>query len=1124
MIKLNSSSQKDKTGLKKRNRRFIPQRSYLQLINNMIKNIYAAPALNDIMYNIINIVYENIGGANLSIYFIYNDAIYYQDENENRLILNEISDNLALKAFEKKHTIINIQDEILEADSDFCVQKKWICVFPLKTGHDISGVFKIDGLTYYSLELKASLEIFFDFAALALKNGFDKTSFQNLTIQKNDPFISAPAQNNQKQETISFETKGKESKNIFELWRIIENLQNELSKYKLAKISFEFREELFRNFIEKIKDVCWIKNRNTNKIEYVNYAYEEVWGKSRFSFYHDASSFFESIHPDDKAQLLIAFKEKAAGKPTFMRYRIIRPDGEIRWIFAKTIPIIDSDGQIQREAGIAVDFTEQKIIEDAIRVSESRFRSLADNVPELIWRAGSDKKFSYFNKTWLVVSGKQLTNLLGNKWLLLIHPEDRDKYWTIYSSSFDSATQFQTEFRFLRADGNYRWILSTGVPLFAKDGSVNGFIGSGIDITERKNAEEELKKSEAWLSIILSTVRDGFWDYNAKTGKFLNSPNWVNNLGYPKNSSYSSDDIREKVHPDDLTIYDSVFKKALNGSLSTVECEFRIMTRFGRYIWVRYEGKVAEWDKDGTPIRFIGTNLDITEKKQKDIRIRNLKSAVDQSPASILITDIKGNLVYVNDTFISVTGYQSDEVLGKTPRLFKSGKTSDSKYQTLWNTISSGNIWHGEFLNKKKSGELYWESASISPIKDEQGDITNYLAVKEDITEKKRNDLNLKKALEKAEEANKLKSSLLANMSHEFRTPMNGIIGSADILRNDLQDNSLAVMANHILTSSNRLVNTFNSILSFSELESGSIFFKIQQLHANEQTEQIVNQFIAQAKEKNIELNFSPAKNDFYILADDNLYRQIISNLLDNAIKFTSKGSINIEVKYANEQAVIIVKDTGIGIEKKSFKIIFEEFRQVSEGLSRSYEGCGLGLSIARRMARLMDGEIELKSEAGIGSEFTLTLKAEIKDESVAKSASTNSPAKKTNTSSEPKSILLVEDNVLNQTITKMYLKKAYNVDPVSNGLDAIQYASQKKYDAILMDINLGSGMDGLQATKEIRRIHEYESTPIVAVTGYTATSDKAKFLEEGCSHYLSKPFSKGDLLTLLQEIFVRDK
>ena len=171
-----------------------------------------------------------------------------------------------------------------------------------------------------------------------------------------------------------------------------------------------------------------------------------------------------------------------------------------------------------------------------------------------------------------------------------------------------------------------------------------------------------------------------------------------------------------------------------------------------------------------------------------------------------MITDIKGNLVYVNDTFISVTGYQSDEVLEKNPRLFKSGKTSDSEYQTLWDTISSGNIWHGEFLNKKKSGELYWESASISPIKDEHGEITNYLAVKEDITEKKRNDLNLKKALEKAEEANKLKSSLLANMSHEFRTPMNGIIGSADILRNDLKDNSLAVMADHILTSSNRLV------------------------------------------------------------------------------------------------------------------------------------------------------------------------------------------------------------------------------------------------------------------------------------------------------------------------------
>ena len=254
---------------------------------------------------------------------------------------------------------------------------------------------------------------------------------------------------------------------------------------------------------------------------------------------------------------------------------------------------------------------------------------------------------------------------------------------------------------------------------------------------------------------------------------------------------------------------------------------------------------------------------------------------------------------------------------------------------------------------------------------------------------------------------------------------------------------------------------------------------------------------------------------------NENLFRQAVTHIINNAIKYTQEGSIKISCRFLEQDDIIelSIEDSGIGIPKDSQELIFKDFRQVSEGFNRAYEGCGLGLPIAKKAIELMNGKIFLDSEFEKGARFTIILP----------------PAKNKHQPSNPKSdlekkiddisiipkenrqtVLIVEDNKVNQKLARSILKKHYEVDSAYDGETAIDMIAQKQYDVILMDIHLGEGLDGIQTTKIIKNDLRYSKTPIIAVTGYTMLGDKDHILKEGCSHYLSKPYSKNELLNII--------
>jgi len=394
-----------------------------------------------------------------------------------------------------------------------------------------------------------------------------------------------------------------------------------------------------------------------------------------------------------------------------------------------------------------------------------------------------------------------------------------------------------------------------------------------------------------------------------------------------------------------------------------------------------------------------------------------------------------------------------------------------------------------------------------------------------DITLQEKMMTELVEAKEKAEEMNEIKTNFLANMSHELRTPLHGILGFAQILSEEITDDEMQKMAGIIYKSGNRLLETLNLLLSFSKAETSKIEINYSDIIIKELFEESVELFKPLAESKGLEISLSISEKNIIIHSDERLVRDILNNLLNNAIKFTEKGGIYLSAYIDDSNNLIIkVRDTGIGIPLNKFDQIFQEFRQESEGLSRNFEGTGLGLTLTKRYIEILNGSISVESKVGVGSEFSIVIPNGIKENISA----TNEfrEVNKINIIPAPttrKKLLLVENDKVSAMLVNTFVKKEFDLDIVANGSEALNKVSEKEYDAILMDINLGEGITGLDATQQIKRLNIYKDTPIIAVTAFAMEKDKEEFLKYGCTHYLAKPFEKQDLMNILKLAFKKD-
>jgi len=320
-------------------------------------------------------------------------------------------------------------------------------------------------------------------------------------------------------------------------------------------------------------------------------------------------------------------------------------------------------------------------------------------------------------------------------------------------------------------------------------------------------------------------------------------------------------------------------------------------------------------------------------------------------------------------------------------------------------------------------------------------------------------------------------------------------------------------------------MDTLNSLLDYSRLEANKIEINKKPVNVSHLVADAVRSFTNIAEKNNLYLSLKIIDEEINAGLDAHIFNNIIFNLLNNAIKYTEHGGVTVEVNSMPEgrkrYAIIKIKDSGIGIPESSQEIIFEDFRQASEGINRQYEGSGLGLTITKRYVELLGGKIFLKSKIGKGSTFMLKF-PEIKIKSGKRKSSSDKQARtKSNQSLKTNlpNVLLVDNDPITIEIAKLTLKDICEIDAVLNGQEALDKTKEKQFDAVLMDINLGAGLNGLEITKEIRRDPAYTQTPIVALTAYALAGDREKFLRSGCTHYISKPFDKESLINLMNNI-----
>lgn len=630
------------------------------------------------------------------------------------------------------------------------------------------------------------------------------------------------------------------------------------------------------------------------------------------------------------------------------------------------------------------------------------------------------------------------------------------------------------------------------------------------NLKDKSEIEERLRHSEAVNEFIASNITDAVIMADGKGICIFASPSNRRITG--RGNEVIGQSIFEFVHPDDLERVKSFVRKGKETGMD-YQVEYRYLHPQKDYIWLESVGK-AYYRNDNELVGLI-TTRDISRRKSTELELIKLSRAMEQSPASVVIADLNGAIEYVNPTFTERTGYSLDEVRGKTSAILKSGHTTNEQYKELWETILSGKTWRGEFRNRKKNGEFLWESASISTIYDSDGKPIYYMAIKEDQSKLRQMNLELTHAKQRAEDSDRLKTTFINNISHEVRTPLNGVLGFSSLLVDPSvpQEDKLSYL-DHLEKSSNRLLRTIENILEASMILSGNRIVNKAPFSMYDCMNHLHEQFASECNSANIVLVMEAEPDDKPLVSDQLIISKIMTELLSNAAKFTHSGHIRFGYRAEGDTIEFFVTDTGIGIPAHMQETIFRTFRQVDDSSRRFYEGMGLGLSIVRSLTELLDSSIHLVSEPGRGSSFSFAVKR-------GSSPDTHLSLDEIDTRLKPSSrILIVEDEELNYQYLNKILKtlSLKNTVRAKDGIQAIEMSkSDPDIALILMDIKL-PGMNGYEATEHIRRIKP--NLPVIAITAYAMDDDKRKAFSAGCNDYISKPFNKEDLIPVLNKYF----
>ena len=920
----------------------------------------------------------------------------------------------------------------------------------------------------------------------------------------------------------------------------------DITEKKHAEDIIKASELRYRSLFESAKDGIIILDAESGKIEDVNpylidmlgFSHNEFLGKKIWEI-----GFFKDIisNQDKFAELQ---------KNDYVRYENLplrTSDGYKRDVeFVSNIYNVNNHAVIQCNIR---DISERKLAEEKLRRSEEQYRLLAEHMSDTIWLMDMDMQTTYMSPSTERIRGYSLKEIQQ----LSLEQHLSPASYKIAIESFSEELKkiksdptylfFKTiELEFNRKDGTMIWMENMFSLIRDENGKPVNIIGEGRNITERKRAEEELKESEEKYKAYVNSAPNGIYIVDGR-GNFID----VNDtaciiLGYTKEELQSKNiiDVTPQKH------HEFAFEK-FQKMLSTGKVEFEL----------EYQCKdetTGWWMINAIYLsenRYLGYTTVTTERKRAEEAIRlseaRLLNAVEIAKLGYWEYDVEKDLFIFNDSFYKIFRTSAKKVGGyemtaaQYAERFVHPDDRDLVGIEVQKAIESSDTDFAGKIDHRiiyEDGETGFISVHFTIIKDSEGRTIKTIGANQDITERKEKEVELMKAKDKAEESNRLKTSFLANMSHEIRTPMNAIVGFSTFLKEpDLTQSEKDQYCDIIQDNSNNLLQIIEDILEISKIESGHIHFMVEKTNINELFKNLLTEFRHSNKNDSIEIScrIDELDEDLITLTDSSRLKQVMNNLIINALKFTKQGKVEFgyklvrssefEVQSSEKQQLssagyieFYVKDTGIGIDKKYKEIIFERFRQVEDFTTRMYGGSGLGLAISKKIVEAMGGKIWVETELKKGSEFIFSLPLIINKEKP-KSKSKSEKKVKGNDLSDLK-ILIAEDDDDNYKLFEIIFKKTkIKMIRAKDGVECLElFKSNKDIDIVLMDIQMPL-MNGLDATRIIKQIRK--EVPVIAQTAFALSSDRGRCMEAGCDDVITKPINFEKLYSLIKKYLI---
>ena len=930
---------------------------------------------------------------------------------------------------------------------------------------------------------------------------------------------------------------------------IWDGLMLDISASRQAEVDLRQSEARFQEIAATIDQLFLVRCAVTGEFIYISPAYEKIWGQSCQRLYEHPDAWMEAIHPEDLELVQGSLVTQAnysvsmAGHNYVEReYRIIRPDGEVRWVYAQIMLVRDDAGQLSRYIGVAEDITDRKQMEIALRESETRLRTITDSLPGCIAYVDAEQRYRFVNRTYEDWFGLERDQILGRTIEELIGPAAYQQVNGYVERVLKGETVAYVS-QMPYSHGHVRYISAVLVPDVDDQGQVAGLYGLLTDISDYKRAEQAIADSEAKLQRVLDNAAaaiiqmrlfpDRSWEYE------YCSSSCSHIFGYSPEELQADPYLWEsQVLPEDLG---SIFypQSRIIPTETPSQIEYRFRHKNGHIVSIR-EVISSTWDDEKQCWLTTFVVFDVTQEKlaeaallQSESKQRAIISAIPD-----LMMQVNRDMIYLDfwvpEDFLLFA--QVNRSLGGYIRDTLPPDLAEKRISAITAALDSGTIQQYE-QTVVIQGQVKEEEVRIVPNGEDKA-----IVLVRDISDRKRAELNLQIAKEKAETANQAKSAFIANMSHELRTPLNSVLGFAQVMQlsPDLPP-SFQEYIDIVLRSGQHLLRLINDVLDMARIEAGQLTYDESSFDLDQLLTTLADMFTLRAQSGQLEYRIEKAPDvPQYITTDESKLHQILINLLSNAFKFTQAGSITLRVTMGlpdldvlgvNSEAMprlhphrdhwlrLDVIDTGIGIAPEDLTQLFQAFYQAEAGRQIG-EGTGLGLSISQAFAQLLGGTLTVESTLGQGSRFScgLPVAVPVITPEVVRTAATASVPIAPLPGHPAYRLLVVENSAENQQLLRHLLEPlGFHIQIATNGQEGIQLWQQWQPHLILMDIQMPV-MNGYEATRQIRAMEQGQRTPIIAITGYALEPERPKILAAGCDDIIAKPLQVPVLFAKLSD------